>query len=55
VDCLYLSTRRERRFGAFPELSFPRGFSRRRAVRWARSIPDPKIRATVLERLRAVL
>jgi predicted transcriptional regulator of viral defense system len=55
VDCLYLSTRRGKRFGSFPELSFPRGFSARRARGWARSIPDPRIRAAVLDRLEAIL
>ncbi len=55
VDCLYLSTRRGRRFGSFPELSFPRGFSPRRARQWARRIPDPGIRGQVLHKLETVL
>jgi hypothetical protein len=55
VDCLYLSTRRGQRFGYFPELSFQRGFSARRARQWARKIPDPRIRGQVLRKLEAVL
>ena len=55
VDCLYLSTRRGKLFGSFPELGFPRGFSARRARRWARSIPDPRIRAAVNQKLEAIL
>jgi len=55
VDCLYLSTRRGRRFGLFPELDFPRGFSARRARQWARRIPDPGIRDQVLHKLETVL
>jgi hypothetical protein len=54
IDCLYLSTRRGRRFGHFPEMVFPAGFSMRRARRWAQGIPDPRIRARVLEKLQTV-
>jgi predicted transcriptional regulator of viral defense system len=55
VDCLYLSTRRGKRFRFFPELSFPRSFSSRRAQEWALRIPDPRVRSKVAERLEALL
>jgi predicted transcriptional regulator of viral defense system len=55
VDCLYLSTRRGRRFGSFPEMAYPRSFSSRRARRWAKKIPDPRIRAKVLQKLKKMI
>lgn len=51
VDSLYLSSRRGRRFGFFPELEFGRSFSFRRAGQWARRIPQGPIRRHVLARL----
>jgi len=54
VDCLYLSTRKGRRFGRFPELEFDRQFSILRARRWTRLIPDGRIRRIVSEKLEAV-
>ncbi|GMQ74801.1 MAG: hypothetical protein BMS9Abin01_0040 [Gammaproteobacteria bacterium] len=54
VDCLYLSTRKGRRFGRFPELEFDRQFSIMRARRWTRLIPDGRIRRIVSEKLEAV-
>lgn len=52
VDSLYLSTRRGRRFGYFPELGFARTFSFRRAEEWVRRIPEGPIRRHVAQRLR---
>jgi hypothetical protein len=54
VDSLYLSSRKEKQFGSFPELHFPPGFSFKKAARWVRRIPEKKIRSYVLERLKAV-
>jgi hypothetical protein len=54
VDCLYLSGRKGRRFGYLPELELPRSFSFRRAGSWAAQIAEPRLRAHVLEKLRAV-
>jgi predicted transcriptional regulator of viral defense system len=54
VDCLYLSSRRKRQFGYFPELHFPKRFSFKKAERWAREIPDIRIRAHVQKRLKEI-
>lgn len=54
VDCLYLSARKKRQFGHFPELSFPKSFSFKKARSWAGEIPDKRLRAAVLGKLRAI-
>lgn len=51
IDSLYLSSRKKKQFGAFPELDFPRGFSFKKATAWAHRIPEKKIRVYVLEKL----
>lgn len=51
VDCLYLSSRKGRRFGFLPELGLPAQFSFRRAAEWARRIEDERIRISVLKKL----
>ncbi len=51
VDCLYLSSRKKKQFGHFPELHFPRSFSFARVRRWAREIPNKRVRAAVQKRL----
>ncbi|MBN2035315.1 MAG: hypothetical protein JW768_01100 [Chitinispirillaceae bacterium] len=55
IDCLYVSTRRNRNFTYFPEMSYPRSFSKRRAREWVRRIEDKRIRAGVLKKLGSVL
>ena len=51
VDSLYLSSRKKKQFGYFPELSFPKSFSFKKVKLWAMRIPDPKIRAYVLKKI----
>lgn len=51
IDSLYLSGRKGKKFGFFPELSFGPRFSFREASHIADSIPDRKIRGYVLRRL----
>jgi hypothetical protein len=51
IDCLYLSARKKRQFGHFPELHFPKFFSFKKAQRWAQEIPDRKIKVAVLRKL----
>ena len=48
VDSLYLSSRKGRQFGHFPELEFGPTFSFRRAKQWTRRIPDGPIRRHVV-------
>jgi hypothetical protein len=54
VDCLYLSARKKKQFGYFPELSFPKSFSFKKARRWAGDIPDKRLRVSVLGKLKAI-
>lgn len=55
VDCLYISSRRGRNYLSFPELELPRSFKRKEAIRWAKSIRDPRVRESVLKKLQAIL
>lgn len=52
IDSLYLSSRRKKQFGHFPELHFSAEFSFKKAARWVERIPEEKIRLYVLERLK---
>lgn len=51
IDSLYLSSRKKKQFGHFPELHFPPEFSFKKAAQWAKRIPEKKIRRYVLEKL----
>lgn len=51
IDSLYLSSRRKKQFGYFPELRFPATFSFKKATQWAERIREEKIRTYVLQRL----
>ena len=51
IDSLYLSSRKKKQFGHFPELRFPSTFSFKKARRWAERIPEKKIRLYVLQKL----
>lgn len=52
VDCLYLSSRKGRRFASLPELSLPAGFRKQRAYEWVKRIPYEKLRVAVREKLK---
>ena len=52
IDSLYLSSRKKKRFGSFPELDFPPEFSFKKAGQWVKRIPEEKIRLHVLEKLK---
>jgi len=54
IDSLYLSSRKKKQFGSFPELDFPLEFSFKRAVWWVKRIPEKKIRLYVLAKLKAL-
>jgi len=53
IDSLYLSSRKKKQFGSFPELHFPPEFSFKKVAQWVRHIPEKKIRLYVLERINA--
>jgi predicted transcriptional regulator of viral defense system len=55
VDCLYLSSRKGRRFGRFPEVHLGEPFSRHKAWNWVKRIPDTKIRLNVDSKLSSLL
>jgi len=55
VDCLYISSRRGRRFGRFTEMELGAKFSKQRAREWVKKIPYPKIRRNVHDKLSALL
>ncbi len=54
VDSLYLSSRKKKQFGYFPELVFPAGFSFKKAADWVNRIPEKIIRAYVREKLKNI-
>ena len=54
IDSLYLSSRKRKQFGSFPELDFPTEFSFKKAGCWAWHIPEKKIRLYVLMKLKAL-
>jgi Predicted transcriptional regulator len=54
VDSLYLSARKKKQFGYFPELHFPKSFSFKKAEAWVRVIRDPMIRTSVQRKLAAL-
>jgi predicted transcriptional regulator of viral defense system len=47
IDCLYLGSRKGRRFRFFPELDLGGGFRMGEAKAWIKRIPDPRIRKHV--------
>lgn len=55
IDCLYISACKKKQFGYFPELHIPKSFSFNKAKKWAKQIPDGKIRTSVLNKLEAIL
>jgi len=55
IDCLYLSSRKGRRFGRLPAFAPDARFSRRLARAWVDEIPDRRIREHVGEKLSALL
>ncbi len=52
IDSLYLSSRKKKQFGFFPELNFPPEFSFKKAAQWVNRIPEKKIRLYVFEKLK---
>ncbi len=54
IDCLYVSGRRKKQFGYFPELNFPKSFSFKKAKYWVRKIPNYNLKIYVQKRLAAL-
>ena len=54
VDSLYISSRKKKRFGLFPELNLGAGFNFKKTEKWAGVIPDKRIRGYVFKKLEAL-
>lgn len=54
VDSLYLSSRKKKQFGHFPELHFPKSFSFKKAQEWVNRIPNAKIKTCVQKKLERI-
>jgi len=54
IDCLYISSRKGKRFGSFPELEIAPDFSFDRAKEWVNLIPDKRIRGYVSRKLEEI-
>jgi predicted transcriptional regulator of viral defense system len=55
VDSLYLSARKKKQFGHFPELHFPKSFSFKKAQEWVKRIPNVKIKTCVQKKLDRIM
>jgi hypothetical protein len=55
VDCLYVSSRRNKQFSHFPELDISKPFSAKRAREWVQRIADFRIRSHVQKKLGELL
>ena len=51
IDSLYLSSRKKKQFGHFPELHFPNEFDFKKATQWVKRVPEEKIRLYILKKL----
>jgi len=54
IDSIYLSSRKKKQFGHFPELFFAPEFSFSKAAKWVERIPEKKIRLYILKKLEAL-
>ena len=54
IDSFYLSTKKKKQFGYFPELYFPESFSFKKATGWVEKIYDPRIRSSVEKKLKVI-
>jgi len=54
IDSLYLSTRKKKQFGYFPELFLPESFSFKKAYKWIQKIPEYRIRSAVEKKLEVI-
>lgn len=55
VDSLYLSARRKKQFGYFPELHFPSSFSFKKTREWTKKIPDFRIGSYVQKKMDIIM
>ena len=55
IDSLYISTRRKKQFGHFPELHFSKSFNFKKTKEWTKRIPECKIRVSVKRKLKELI
>ena len=55
ADCLYLSTRKKKQYGFFPELNFKKPFSVQRVRAWIQKIPHEKSRSAAKAKFNEIL
>ncbi len=53
-DSIYLSTRKKKQFGYFPELYFPKSFRFKKVIGWISKVPDKRIRSSIEVKLKEV-
>jgi len=53
-DSIYLSTRKKKQFGYFPELNFTSSFSFKKVAKWIDKIPEKRIRSSVEKKLKEI-
>lgn len=54
IDCLYIGSRRGQRYSTFPEMDFPKNFSKTKARGWIEKIRYPRLRRSVSEKLERI-
>lgn len=54
ADCLYISAYKKKQFSYFPELSFPKTFSFKKARKWINQIPNDKVKTYAQKRLEKI-
>lgn len=55
IDCLYLSTRKNKQFGHFPEFHFSKLFSFKKTENWIKKISEHTIRACVQRKYKSLI
>ncbi len=54
ADCLYLSTRKNKSYAHFPELTFPKSFKWRKVNDWIGEIADKRIKSAMARKLQQI-
>ena len=52
IDCLYISSRKKKQFGFFPEIKISTEFSFKKAQTWVELIREKKIRMYMFKKLK---
>jgi len=55
ADCLYISGRKGKKYGFFPEITFPKNFRKAKVRDWLGKISDRRLRKNALDKLERLL